>query len=192
MKHHAIRLAALLAAALFAAAATAQVLPGQSPQRILRGVEIPVTKATMYIYFGLADSTPGDAPIAFGALAGLDPQVVTRYRAYAKTAVESVRDAEHAQRLKLLCDRRSAITSGTQLTAALVQIDEAVEKVRIKAIADSEKVLGADGKRKVDAYVLATREGMTISEVAPERVVQFGVDSGLTVSGIVAKLCPDR
>lgn len=192
MEHHATRLAASCAAALMACAAVAQVPPGQSPQRILRGGEIPVTKATMYIYFGLADSTPANAPSAFGALAGLDPQTSTRYRAYAKTAVEAVRDAEHEQRLKLLCDRRSGITTGTQLTDALIQIDESVEQVRAKVIADSEKVLGADGKRKVDSYVLLTREGMTISEVAPERVVQFGVDSGLTVSGIVAKLCPDR
>jgi hypothetical protein len=189
MKNQFIPVVAMLATALITAIATAQA--PSSPQRILRGEEVPLTKATMYLYYGLANAKSKDAP-AFRALAGLDQKTVDNYVAYVKAATETVLDSEHEQRLKVLCSRRAAITSGKQLIDALVQIDANVDAVRAKVIADSARVLGAAGKRQVDSYVLATREALTISEVDPARVVQFGTETGLSISGIVGKLCPER
>jgi hypothetical protein len=189
MKRHATQLAVVLAATLFAAAAQAQALTSP-PQRTLRGAQIPLTKASVILYAQLTNARSADAP-AWAAVTGMPQATVEKFLAHARTSIEAIHDEENTQRLKLVCGQRKAITTPAQLTAALVRIDANVEVTRAQLVQDSAKVLGVAGKRQVDDYVLKMRQEIAISEMDPEKVVQYGLATGQTVAGIVAKLCPD-
>jgi hypothetical protein len=159
--------------------------------RVLSGTEISPTKASMIVFSSIGHATSAADP----AVARLrdatkwDDPSIAAFMEYAKKTIADSQSYELRTKSALLCGSRDTIKTGTQLTAVLQKIASDVEVNQSQYLADVSRVVGNEGKRKFDEYVLAVRNEIRLSEVDPQKVVQFGANSGMSVSEVVSKLC---